>query len=336
MDVRLSAEQEALADSVAQVVDRLGPGTVRGLDDAERVAKLDAAVGSSGWRELREPGDGAAPLASGVEAAIVAEELARGLADTAFIGPTLAAELRRLGGAPPSVAAETVACTARLDSAAIVGTPGPPDPTTPPPVAVDARGAAGALVLLADGPAYRLASVPLGPVAVGTDLTRPGADLDLTGPPSGVPESHRLSDEALTSWTAFGLALGCADLVGTMRGAVDLAVDYASARRQFDRPIGSFQAVQHLLADAHVVTEGSRSVARHAAWAVDALDPSDALAASAVAKAYCSRAARSGWHRQHVGVPGTPVPPAGTALHRSAGRSRSEPRPGARPPRDRG
>ncbi len=74
---------------------------------------------------------------------------------------------------------------------------------------------------------------------------------------------------------------------------MDLAVDYASARRQFDRPIGSFQAVQHLLADAHVVTEGSRSVARHAAWAVDALDPSDALAASAVAKAYCSRAARS-------------------------------------------
>ena len=39
--------------------------------------------------------------------------------------------------------------------------------------------------------------------------------------------------------------------------------------------------------------EGSKSVARHAAWAVDALAPADALSASAVAKAYCARAARS-------------------------------------------
>jgi len=41
------------------------------------------------------------------------------------------------------------------------------------------------------------------------------------------------------------------------------------------------------------MTEGSRSVARHAAWAVDALDPDDAVAAAAVAKAYCARAART-------------------------------------------
>ena len=97
----------------------------------------------------------------------------------------------------------------------------------------------------------------------------------------------------MTTWTALGLALDCADLVGMMRGAVDLAVDYASSRRQFGRPIGSFQAVQHLLADAFVLMEGSRSVALHAAWAVDALAPHDALAAAAVAKAYCARAART-------------------------------------------
>jgi alkylation response protein AidB-like acyl-CoA dehydrogenase len=55
--------------------------------------------------------------------------------------------------------------------------------------------------------------------------------------------------------------------------------------------VGSFQAVQHLLADALVSMEGSRSVAMHAAWSVDALEPSDALAAAALAKAYCARAA---------------------------------------------
>jgi alkylation response protein AidB-like acyl-CoA dehydrogenase len=57
--------------------------------------------------------------------------------------------------------------------------------------------------------------------------------------------------------------------------------------------VGSFQAVQHMLADAFVAMEGSQSVSLHAAWAVDALAPTGALAAGAVAKAYCARAARA-------------------------------------------
>ena len=292
MDVRLSSEQEALRDSVVQVVDRLGPHTVRDLDDAERAATLDAAVAASGWRELRVPVEGRSPLASGVEAAVVAEELGRGLADTPFLGPTLAADLRRLAGAPPAGTAETVAFAKSLLAAAIVDG-GVPSGT----VAVDARGATCALVLVpvsADG-AHALATVALGPVEVGTDLTRPGAAVDpaSVATPVESPGSRPLTDDDLSAWTALGLALDCADLVGTMRGAVDLAVGYASDRHQFDRPIGSFQAVQHLLADAHVAMEGSRSVARHAAWAVDALSPGDALAAAAVAKAYCARAART-------------------------------------------
>ena len=60
MDVRLSPEQQALRHSAAQVVDRLGPRTVRRLDDAERAGKLDAAVVASGWRELRVHGATAA------------------------------------------------------------------------------------------------------------------------------------------------------------------------------------------------------------------------------------------------------------------------------------
>ena len=87
--------------------------------------------------------------------------------------------------------------------------------------------------------------------------------------------------------------LGSADLVGIMRGGTELATDYAKERRQYGAPIGSFQAVQHLLADAHVLTEGSRSVMVHAAWAVDALPPTEALAAAAGAKAYCARSART-------------------------------------------
>ena len=266
MDVRLSPEQQALRDSVAQVVYALGPRTVGQLDDAERAAKLDAAVAASGWRELRAAEDDGSPLASGVEAAIVAEELARGLADAPFLGPTLAAELRRLASVPAAVAAETVA----------------PDGVA----AIDAAGAEGTLLL--DG--RQLLRVALRPAEERIDLTRPSALVDRSA--DQVPVGS-LTGDGVTRWRALGLALTCADLVGVMGGAVRLAVDYARERRQYGAPIGSFQAVQHLLADAHVATEGSHSVALHAAWAVDALPPGEALAAASLAKAYCARSARS-------------------------------------------
>jgi alkylation response protein AidB-like acyl-CoA dehydrogenase len=98
VDVRLSPEQQALRDSVIQIVQRLGPKAVGQLDDRERSSKLAAAVASSGWLDLRSSIDGGAPVASAVEVAIVAEQLARGLADASFLGPTLAADWRRLAG----------------------------------------------------------------------------------------------------------------------------------------------------------------------------------------------------------------------------------------------
>jgi len=287
MDVRLSPEQVALRDAAAQVVDRLGPHAVGSLDDAERVAKLDAAVVASGWRDLRTADDDGRPWASGVEVALVAEELARGLADTPYLGPTLAAEVRRLAGAPAATAAETVALTPDLGALATGANGGA--------LAIDTQGATAALVLVpAAGGAHTVAAVALSEPTAGArrvDLTRSTVILDPAATPD-VVGGDALDDDALARWTALGLAVTSADLVGTMRGAVDLAVAYAKDRRQYGSPIGSFQAVQHLLADAFVAMEGSRSAALHAAWAVDALPPAEALAAAAVAKAYCARAAR--------------------------------------------
>ena len=102
-----------------------------------------------------------------------------------------------------------------------------------------------------------------------------------------------LDGDDLVAWTALGVALTSADLVGVMQGALDLTVAYAAERRQYGVPIGSFQAVQHLLAEAQTLLEGSRSVALHASWAVDNLPPAVALDAGRVAKAYCTRAART-------------------------------------------
>jgi hypothetical protein len=243
-------------------------------------------VSSSGWRELRSSsGDG--PLASGVEVALVAEELGRGLADVALSGPTLAAELRRLGGAPESVMLETVALGPDLSAMARAVAD-----DVPRAVVIDAGGVERALVLMPTPGGWSLAQMRVVANPAPVDLTRPTASPDPAHPLEAVAGSTVLGEEELDRWFALGLALTAADLVGVMRGAIDLTCEYATNRRQFDVPVGSFQAVQHLLADAFVAMEGSRSVALHAAWAVDALAPRDAVAAASVAKAYCARAAR--------------------------------------------
>jgi len=271
MDVRFSPEQQALRESVVQVVERLAPKSVGQLDEGERSAKLDAAVVASGWRELRAPSDTGDPWASAVETAIVAEELARGAADAPYLGPTLAAELRRLAGAEPAMTRETIGLNPTLGELGDA-------------IAIDAGGAVTALAVHG----RTLNEMPVAHRLVSVDLTRPSAAIVSGGGAIGT-----LSDDALARWTALGLALTCADLVGAMRGAVELSTAYAKERQQYGAPIGSFQAVQHLLADALVAMEGSRSIALHAAWAADALAPLDALAAAAAAKAYCSRAARA-------------------------------------------
>lgn len=287
MDVRLSPEQQALHDGVAQVVDRLGPKAVGQLGEQNRRARLLAAVDESGWRELRLATEQGHPLASGVEPAIVAEELGRGLADASFLGPTLAAELRRLAGAPPGDAAETVVLAPDLAALA------PSDDTDHlGGVAIDAEDCTRALFLVPGPQGSLLAQVDLAAASGGVDLTRPSVVLDSVSAYALVEGAARIPTHDLARWSALCLSLTCADLVGVMRGAVRLSRDDAQERRQYGAAIGSFQAVQHMLADAFALSEGARSVTLHAAWAVDAVPASAALASAAMAKAYCARAAR--------------------------------------------
>ncbi|HUJ67183.1 MAG TPA: hypothetical protein VLX59_16680, partial [Acidimicrobiales bacterium] len=210
MDVRFSAEQQALRDAAAHLSTRWGPRNVRDLDDGERAAKLEAAVGSSGWRELRAAGEGTAPLASGVEAAIVAEELGRALADTAFIGPTLAADLRRRAGAEPAGRLETVLVSRDLRQLAT--------DDTAEWLAIDARDCRQALMMTGGDLVGRL-TLADDPLVAGSDLTR-----SLVHPPGErlepLRDSRPLGRDEIQAWTAFGLALACADLVGVMRGVI--------------------------------------------------------------------------------------------------------------------
>jgi hypothetical protein len=253
MDARLTSEQLQLRAAAASLADDLGPGSVHDLADAERIARLEKAVAATGWRTLRSDG------ASGVEVALVAEEFGRGLVDVPFTGPVLADDLRR------HVAHRTHPVTIAVDGAA-----------------VDARGIQRVLSLNGT----RLLAGRTGPEVPSADLTRMNAEL--LGPLASADE---LSGDQSARWQALGLVVTCADLLGAARGAHALACGYAKDRSQYGKAIGSYQAVAHPLAEGLALIEGSVSVLRHAAWAVDELAPAEAIRAARIAKLYCARAA---------------------------------------------
>lgn len=255
MDVRLTAEQQQLRDAAAKLADDLGPAAVQDLDDRTRIARLDKQIENTGWRSLRSDG------ASGVEVAIVAEEFGRRLVDTPFLGPVLADDLGRHVGV--DVSAATVAVGDRV---------------------VDARGARRALLL--SGGTVLAVDVEVSPQSV--DLTR--ADGTLAGSPEPLGD---VSPEVSEQWRALALVTTTADLVGIARGAHAVACDYAKIREQYGKQIGSYQAIAHLLAESLALIEGSVSVSRHAAWAVDELAPAEAIRAAKIAKVYCARATRT-------------------------------------------
>ncbi len=255
MDVRLTSEQRQLRDAAAKLADDLGLGAVQDLDDAGRISRLGKQIDMTGWRSLRSDG------ASGVEVAIVAEEFGRRLVDAPFLGPALADDLARHIGA--DAAGTTVAVDDRV---------------------VDARGARRAFLL--SGRTVLAAEV--GGVHTAADLTR--VEAAMAGAPAAVGE---VAPDVAARWFALALVTTAADLVGIARGAHAVACDYAKIREQYGKTIGSYQAVAHLLAESLALIEGSVSVLRHAAWAVDELTPAEAIRAARVAKVYCARATRT-------------------------------------------
>jgi alkylation response protein AidB-like acyl-CoA dehydrogenase len=288
MDTRPTPEQAELQRTARQLARELGPRGVADLEDEKRSERLAEAVRDAGWPELRQDDGAGAPLASGVEAALIAEALGEAVVDVPFTGPVLAGDLARRAGASAAPGAVPAFARGLVEAAVVSGSA-----TDTPLVAVDA-GAPLAYVLTPEGDGYRLATVEVGGADGSADLTRAVRPIPAGTPCEPVPGQSRLLTRAdLDAWTALGLALVSADLVGLMRGVIDVSIAYARDRKQYGVAIGSFQAVQHLLAEAHVLAEGARSAAAYPAWAVDALPPEEARAAGRVAKAYCARAART-------------------------------------------
>jgi alkylation response protein AidB-like acyl-CoA dehydrogenase len=91
------------------------------------------------------------------------------------------------------------------------------------------------------------------------------------------------------AWHAIAV-MAAAESVGVAARVTAMTVDYAKERKQFGRPIGSYQAVSHACAQMFLETEGARNVTYWAAWALDH-DPEAAFMAASCAKAYASDAA---------------------------------------------
>jgi alkylation response protein AidB-like acyl-CoA dehydrogenase len=122
----------------------------------------------------------------------------------------------------------------------------------------------------------------------GMDLTRKLYALRFDNTPAKkIGETSDLSE-------AFDIATAAlaAEMVGGMQRTLDLSVEYAKTRKQFGKPIGMFQAVQHHCADMYLETESSRAATYYAGWTLEESTP-DAATAVSIAKAYASDAARN-------------------------------------------
>lgn len=92
-----------------------------------------------------------------------------------------------------------------------------------------------------------------------------------------------VTPEELVRWWRIALA---AEMVGAMGAALKLTVDHLSTRRQFGRPLASFQALRHRLSELHVSIEGARWVTRAAAFdGAPAASAASAATSAAVAAA---------------------------------------------------
>ena len=250
MDFALTDEQRGIVEAVAALcVKHAGPA--RAIDLAARDDydfALEAALANAGFS--------AVVLAEGggvLEAVLVVESAARAGAVAAVAAATLVV---------PATAGRALAGPVALADA---GRPG-----------LVRFGAHARTLLVCDGDAARVVPLEAGEAAaVRSSFGYPMGRIASGGPALGESLGAGSGPRMRNVWR---LALA-AETVGTMSAALDVTVEYVKQRRQFGRAIGSFQAVQHRLAECAVLVEGARWLTYEAAWK-DAPAEAAALAAA--------------------------------------------------------
>jgi alkylation response protein AidB-like acyl-CoA dehydrogenase len=157
----------------------------------------------------------------------------------------------------------------------------------------------GAEVLLADAWLDGRRALVLLPLSGAAVETRTMATIDLTRryvearvDNLAIDPAYLLDGDGAPARQAvadMGTALHCAESIGAAARLLELTVDHARNRQQFGRPIGSFQAIKHRLADMRIRLQASRAAVRYAVWAAAERRP-DAARAGHVAKQWTGEA----------------------------------------------
>ncbi|MEA2404619.1 MAG: hypothetical protein QOE08_1266 [Thermoleophilaceae bacterium] len=317
MDLELSEDQELFRETTTRFIEARCPlPRVRELADSpvahDPVMLADA--GDLGWFALFVPEEFGGGSVSGSplrDAVIVAEERGRFVQPGPFVATNVVAfAIAREGSREqqeaflPALATAELsaswaisdrsgipvagAVTARKGDAGYVvdGTAGlVPEAAAAGVFLVTASGdGSGVTQFLVSADTPGVTVVPLD----GLDLTRRFADVrfdEVTLPATAVLGAPGAATASVDAQLDVAVALTLAESVGAMRRLMEITVDYAKARTAFGRPIGSFQALKHLLADASLWSELSTAGAWAAAQAVADERPSASEIAS-IAKAY--------------------------------------------------
>jgi alkylation response protein AidB-like acyl-CoA dehydrogenase len=262
------------------------------LDDPARFHDADLwnEVAAQGWLGAAIPEQFNGLGLGHLELCVIAEELGRALAPIPFASTvyflaeallTAGSEAQKHAWLPKVAAGETIGCFASVER---------PGPLTEAQVQAQVSGgkltgsklpvtdgeiADVALVLAKEGGRTGLFLVDLQGEGVARqtletlDPTRGAAKLSFTGAPAerlGEPGEGMALAEALLERAAVLLAF---EQVGGADRALEMARDYAMNRYAFGRPIGSYQAIKHKLADMYVKNELARSNAYYGAWALE-------------------------------------------------------------------
>jgi len=274
----LSEEQVALEETVRDYLgDRFGIDRVREVfEDADgdgHPAELWKAMGEQGWLAVLVPEEHDGLGLGMVDAQVLARAFGAWVTPGPWRGTVLAAEAIRLAGSP----AQQAEWLPKLASGEAVGAVAFDNPW------VEYGAVADVLVAEQDGALVLSARAGFDAVNVEQlDLTTRLARVSVrdSEPLAGsAPVVAELRDRAAL--------LAAADLAGIARETVDRTVAYDIDRIQFGKPVGSFQAIEHHLADLHAAAAMSIHAVLYAAHALDAGLP-DASAAVSVAKAKAS------------------------------------------------
>ena len=329
-DLRYQEAEEDLRSAVRDLLDDKSPwpaALARTESDEPNDATLWHSLAADlGCAGLLIPESYGGAGAGYREAAVVAEETGRAVAPVPYLGSAVVATAALLGAGghellaglaegrltaalavefaripPAAVPAARGAGGTGLGTGVRVGAAQAGDPYAQARLTGTVTGVADALladVLLvpADGVPFGLYAVDAGAPGVGRaavvslDATRPLCDLTLDSAPARAVATGDAAAQAVASALAAGAAMLASEQLGVAQRCLDMTVAYLKERRQFARPIGSFQALKHRVADVWIQVTQARAAARYAAACLADGDP-DTPVAIALAKAACGDAA---------------------------------------------